>query len=608
MKLFECVILLLLSTVAFSQSPVEYDVSFDNAVHHEARITVTWRNIGSEPLQMRMSRSSPGRYATHEFGKNVYKVWVVDGDGNQLDYTRPNPYQWDVAGHDGTVSVTYTLYADRAGGTYSGIDLTHAHLNMPATFMWARGFDDHPISISFNPVADDWKVATQLVPTEDDFVFTAPDLQYFLDSPTELSNFSLRTWEVESNGDIYTFRLAVHHDGTEEDVDTYLEMAKNVVDAQIEIFGELPEFDNGTYTFIADYLPYVAGDGMEHRNSTIIASTQSLIDSEFSQIGTLSHEFIHAWNVERIRPADLEPFDFERANMSQSLWFAEGFTSYYGGLAVRRAGEMTIKKYTGLLASSINTVTYSPGRAFSSAPGMSMQAPFVDAATAMDPTNFPNTFISYYTYGAALGLALDLSLRKQFENVTLDSLMQRMWQIHGKTEIPYSNSNLLKALSEVTGDERFANRFFDQYINGQELPDYESLLANAGLLLRKKNAGSATLGPVSLEFEGKVGVISGNTIIGSPLYAAGIDRGDQIVAIDRLKIRSEGRWDNVLGRYEPGDTATIHFVQRGIERSAQITFIEDPTLEVVTYESADMNVSDSQLAFRLSWLGLSSGD
>ena len=154
MKLFECVILLLLSTVAFSQSPVEYDVSFDNAVHHEARITVTWRNIGSEPLQMRMSRSSPGRYATHEFGKNVYKVWVVDGDGNQLDYTRPNPYQWDVAGHDGTVSVTYTLYADRAGGTYSGIDLTHAHLNMPATFMWARGFDDHPISISFNPVAD----------------------------------------------------------------------------------------------------------------------------------------------------------------------------------------------------------------------------------------------------------------------------------------------------------------------------------------------------------------------------------------------------------------------------------------------------------------------
>lgn len=603
MKLLVTITLLVLSTGAFSQSPVEYDVSFDNAVHHEARITVTWRDIGDEPLEMRMSRSSPGRYAIHEFAKNVYKVWVVDGEGNPLEYTRPNPYQWDVAGHDGTVSVTYTLYADRAGGTYSGIDLTHAHLNMPATFMWARGFDDHPISISFTPAADDWKVATQLAPTDDEFVFTAPNLQYFLDSPTELSNFLMRTWKVDSNGESYTFRLAVHHDGTEEDVDTYFEKAKKVVAAQIEIFGELPDFDFGTYTFIADYLPYVSGDGMEHRNSTILASTQSFIDAEFSQIGTLSHEFIHAWNVERIRPAGLEPFDFERANMSRNLWFAEGFTSYYGGLAVRRAGESTVGKYTGSLANSINTVTNSPGRGFASAPGMSMQAPFVDAASAIDPTNFSNTFISYYTYGAALGLALDLTLREKFDDVTLDSLMQQVWRSHGKTEVPYTNDDLHQALAEVTGDERFANEFFGQYINGQELPDYESLLANAGLLLRKKNSSGATLGPVSLEFEGKDGFISGNTIIGSPLYAAGLDRGDQIVAIDRLKIRSEGRWENAIGRYEPGDTAMIHFIQRGVERSAEITFAEDARLEVVTYESADMDLTDAQQAFRTRWLG-----
>ena len=117
----------------WAQSPVEYDVSFNNAVHHEARISVTWRGIGEAPLQMRMSRSSPGRYAIHEFAKNVYQVWVVDGQGNRLTFSRPSPYQWDVAGHDGSVTVTYTLYADRAGGTYSGIDLTHAHLNMPAS-------------------------------------------------------------------------------------------------------------------------------------------------------------------------------------------------------------------------------------------------------------------------------------------------------------------------------------------------------------------------------------------------------------------------------------------------------------------------------------------
>jgi predicted metalloprotease with PDZ domain len=469
--------------------------------------------------------------------------------------------------------------------------------------MWARGFDDRPITVSFIPPGDDWKVATQLAATDDDFVFTAPDLQYFLDSPTELSNFSLRTWDVESNGKTVTFRLAVHHDGTEGDVDTYLEKAKKVVAAQTRIFGELPDFDFGTYTFIADYLPYVSGDGMEHRNSTIIANTQSFIDADFSQLGTLSHEFIHAWNVERIRPADLEPFDFEKANMSKSLWFAEGFTSYYGGLAVRRAGESTLKKYAGSLADSINTVTNSPGRSFASAPGMSMQAPFVDAASAIDPTNFSNTFISYYTYGAALGLALDLTLREEFDSVTLDSLMQQMWQSHGKNEVAYTNGDIRVALAAVTGDERFARQFFDEYIDGQALPDYKALLSNAGLLLRKKNAGNATLGPVSLEFEGKSGIIAENTIIRSPLYAAGLDRGDQVVAIDRLKIRSQDRWDNAVGRYKPGDTATIHFLQRGVERSAEITFTEDPELEVVTYESADMEVSKAQLDFRNAWLG-----
>ncbi len=595
--------LLCLPLPVFGQAPIEYDVSFENAAHHEARITVTWTDIGDAPLQVRMSRSSPGRYALHEFAKNVYQVWVVDGAGNPLTFTRPDPYQWDVSGHDGTVSVTYTLYADRAGGTYSGIDLTHAHLNMPATFMWARGFDERPINVTFSPAVDDWRVATQLAPTNDEFVFSAPDLQYFLDSPTELSNFSERAWTVRANGESATFKLAVHHDGSEEDVDRFLTMAKKVVAAQVEIFGELPSFDYGTYTFIADYLPYVSGDGMEHRNSTILASTQSLLDNDFGQLGTLSHEFIHAWNVERIRPASLEPFDFERANMSANLWFAEGFTSYYGPLAIRRADESTMADYLGALANSINTVSHSPGRTFASAPEMSMQAPFVDAASAIDPTNFVNTYISYYTYGAALGLALDLTLREQFDDITLDTLMRHIWQIHGTTELPYTNDDLRDRLAEVTGSERFATEFFAKFILGQDLPDYKSLLSNAGVLVRQKKSSGAYAGPVSLEFQGNDAIISDNTIIGSPLYEAGLDRGDTVVAIDRLKIRGQARWDNALRRYAPGDTATISYIQRGVPRSSEVEFIENPQLEVMTYEAADMDVSEEQLRFRTKWLG-----
>jgi predicted metalloprotease with PDZ domain len=608
MNKFFAFVLLIVPLASQAQSPVEYEISFDNAAHHEARISVTWRDIGDGPLQMRMSRSSPGRYAIHEFAKNVYQVSVVDGNGNPLTFSRPSPYQWDVAGHDGTVTATYTLYADRAGGTYSGIDLTHGHLNMPATFMWARGFDNRPIVVTFSPADESWKVATQLAPTDDPFIFTARDLQYFMDSPTELSNFSERSWELGSNDKTYTIRLVVHHDGTEEDIDTYLEKAKKVVAVQVAVFGELPDFDYGTYTFIADYLPHVAGDGMEHRNSTILASTQSLNQADFEQLGTLSHEFIHAWNAERIRPHRLEPFDFEQANMSLNLWFMEGFTSYYGPLAMRRAGELTIKEYAEAIAMPINTISFAPGRSFASSQGMSIQAPFVDAATSIDPTNFSNTFISYYTYGAAIGLALDLTLREKFDDVTLDTLMQCVWQVHGKTEVPYTTDDLRNALAQVTGSERFANEFFANYITGQELPGYESLLANAGMLLRKANEGDASVGPVSLEFEGRAAMIEENTIIGSPLYKAGLDRGDQILAVDRLKIESPQQWDHALRRYEPGDKATIRYIQRGVERTAELIFDEDNELEVVTYESADRGVSRRQLAFRRQWLGEDSED
>jgi predicted metalloprotease with PDZ domain len=229
---------------------------------------------------------------------------------------------------------------------------------------------------------------------------------------------------------------------------------------------------------------------------------------------------------------------------------------------------------------------------------MSIQAPFVDAASAIDPTNFSNTFISYYTYGAAVGLALDLAIRERFDGLSLDSLMQKMWSSHGKTEVPYTVDDIRQALVDVTDNERFANDFFARYINGTELPDYASLLGNAGFELRLANKGKATAGPVSLEFDGKDAIISGNTIIGSPLYDAGLDRGDQIIAIDRLRIRNQGKWNNALGRYEPGDTATIRFIQRGVERSSEITFDESPVLEIV-----EDDASDAQLAFREAWLG-----
>jgi predicted metalloprotease with PDZ domain len=594
---------LLVACAATSLSAqITYNAAFPNAVHHEAEISVTFSELPDGPLELRMSRSSPGRYAVHEFGKNVYNVHAVNSRGQPLEITRPDPYQWDVARHDGSVTVSYTLFADRAGGTYSGIDETHAHLNMPATFIWARGLHNRPIRITFRPpAASGWKVASQLGPTDDPMTYTAPHLQYFLDSPTELSDHTMRTWEVASNGRAYTMRMAVHHDGTEAEVDAFVEMAKKVVDEEIAVFSEPPAFEFDTYTFIADYLPYVSGDGMEHRNSTILASTSSLRTRAAGLVSTVSHEFFHAWNVERIRPRSLEPFDYERANMSGELWFAEGFTSYYTSVLLKRAGLRTLDEYARGLSGGLDFVITSPARRFFSAVEMSMQAPFVDAARSVDPTNRANTFISYYTWGSVIGLNLDLTLRSQFDR-TLDGFMRSMWRKYGKTEIPYTVDDLEQTLAEFTGNRAFAEEFFGRFIRGREVPDYEGLLANAGFVLRKASPGVPYVG-VNLNEDSTGVFISAGTTIGRPAYDAGLDRGDRFISVDGTPVASVDEFRTAYLKHVPGDDMEVVYEQRGQTKTATLRLIENPHLEVLTYEEAGMAVTDEMRRFRESWLG-----
>jgi predicted metalloprotease with PDZ domain len=276
------------SQFSFAAQKINYQASFNNAVHHEAEISATFSDVTQTVLEVRMSRSSPGRYALHEFAKNVYHLSAVDSKGKSLKVTRPDPYQWNISGHDGEVTVNYTLFADRADGTYSQVDRTHAHLNMPATFIWAKGFEQAPIKVTFKPFDKKWKVATQLKKTSKKYRFTAPNLAYFMDSPTELSDHQVRQWKVKSNNKSYKIKLAVHHDGNEEDLAEYTRQAKAVLVEQAKVFGEYPDFDYGEYVFIACYLPHVKGDGMEHRNSTILTHSTSLDEKEFKQLGTLN--------------------------------------------------------------------------------------------------------------------------------------------------------------------------------------------------------------------------------------------------------------------------------------------------------------------------------
>ncbi len=595
--------LVLAAAPAWAQQgpPVQYELSFDNAVHHEARITVTYRDVGPAPVRFEMSRASPGRYAIHEFAKNVYSVSAVDGAGRPLRVERTDPYGWTVPGHDGTVSLSYTLYADRGDGTYSQIDATHAHLNMPATLMWARGFGDRPALVRFRPHAPDWKVATQLRPTDDPNAFYAPDFQYLMDSPAELSDHMVREWQVDDAGAPRTIRIAVHHAGSEAEADTFAEKAKKVVAEQVAVFGDVPDFDFGTYTFLADYVPHATGDGMEHRNSTYITDTRGLAEADYDQIGTLSHEFIHAWNVERLRPRELEPFDFSRANPTPSLWFAEGFTSYYGPLAIHRAGESTVDQFLAEMGGQLNYILNAPARQYGSPQEMSLRAPFTDAAASIDPTN-PNIFASYYPYGAVIAFALDLTLRGRGE-VTLDDYMRHMWRTHGVGERPYAPDDLKRGLAEVTGDPAFAEVFFASSVQGSDLPDFAPLLAQAGVVLRPRNAERAWVGPANVQATGAVVRLTGAPAPGTPLYVAGVERGDQLVSLGDRRIDSQAAWTEALTAARPGEQAELRFIQRGAERTATLRFGPDPAIELVRVEAAGGQATPQQLAFREAWLG-----
>jgi predicted metalloprotease with PDZ domain len=597
-------LLLLPALPLAAQGSVHYDVSFPNAAHHEAQITVEYRRVPPVPLTIRMSRTSPGRYALHEFAKNVYGVRAFDGQGRQLPLLRPDLHQWTVPEHDGTVRFSYTLFGDRADGTYAGIDVTQAHLNIPAAFAWARGTVGWPISITFRPPpGSGWQVATQLVPTDDPWTFTSPNLGHFLDSPTRLSAMTWREWQVESLGKSYTIRLALAHDGTEAEADEYAALARRVVDEQHGIWGELPAFDHGTYTFIAAYNPWVAGDGMEHRNSTILTSTVPLGAGMLSQLGTLSHEFFHAWNVERLRPASLEPFDFGEASLPGELWLAEGFTSYYQNIAIRRAGIIDDDRYAGMLSGMLNAVINGRGRRFFSPVEMSAQAPFVDAAVSVDPQNRANTFLSYYTWGAAIGLGLDLTLRTRFPGLTLDSYMRALWERHGRPEAPYTMDDLVIALAELTSDPGFAEEFFGRHIAAPDVVDYAELLAAAGFRLRRALPGQASLGPLPLRVQDGRLIVAGSTLIGTPWYDAGVDREDRLIALDGEPLTSAAQVAALGNNRRPGETAALTWAKRGVERTAQVRFVESEQLEVVTFETAGEPVPPAARALREAWLG-----
>ena len=228
-------------------------------------------------------------------------------------------------------------------------------------------------------------------------------------------------------------------------------------------------------------------------------------------------------------------------------------------------------------------------------------AVFTDAGVSIDKTNFPNIFASYYPYGGALALALDLTLRTRYDK-TLDDYMTAAWKKFGKPEIPYNVAGLQDVLAAIT-DKKFAETWFASYIYGHEPIDYNALLAPAGFLLKNADQGKAWIGSTRAFTEKEGLIIESNTLRGTPVYAAGLDVDDKIVALDNQDVRTVADLHTILSHLHPGTSVSIRYMHRNAEKNATITPAENPYVTVETFEQAGRPVTAAIQEFRKKWLG-----
>jgi predicted metalloprotease with PDZ domain len=268
----------------------------------------------------------------------------------------------------------------------------------------------------------------------------------------------------------------------------------------------------------------------------------------------------------------------------------------------------TAAAFNGLISSML----HNPARLVRSAVDMSRMAVFTDGGRSVDRTNWPISYISYYPFGGAIALALDLTLRERSRNtITLDDYMRAMWRVHGKpggarpgtVDRPYTLDDAMARLAEVSGDPAFARDFFARYVSGHEAADYERLLRLAGFVLRRTNPGRASLGEIRLDERGSSVRVASPPFIGDPLYEAGLDLDDEIRELDGVTVRSYSDVARVLDRHRPGDRITIGFVNRlGRGSKQSLALIEDATLELIPAERAGETLTAEQRAFRQRWL------
>ena len=492
---------------------------------------------------------TPGSYLIREFERNV-QDFAADANGPALDWEKVNKDTWRVKTNGARQwRVTYRVYANELTVRTNELNSDHAFWNNAALLMYPDGRLNAPSILRVIPPSG-WKVATGLpaVAVQQN-TFRAENFDILYDSPFEVSNFKEIKFEVRG----VPHRIVIDGDGN-YDPQRMRNDVQKIVEAETGMFGAIPYHD---YTFIL-HLRSNTGGGLEHLNSTALGFRRFGFSNPegYRRFAALvAHEFFHLWNVKRIRPDALGPFDYTIENYTRNLWVAEGITDYYGNLMVRRAGLISEKDYLDQLARRIQNFQNTPGRLEMSAEDASFNAWIKEYRP---DENSVNSQISYYDKGELLGLLLDLYIRRHTNNAkSLDDVMRYLYHEYYEKNRNYTPADFQKACELIAGAS--LEEFFAKYVRGvNELP-YNEVLAAAGLRLEtgEGNSGAPMKPYLGAEIEESGGFVSvRNVRAGTPAYEQGLNAKDQIIALDGVRVNKE-LLETLVAAKRPGDVVHV---------------------------------------------------
>jgi predicted metalloprotease with PDZ domain len=564
-------LLLVLPLLVVAQAPPPVNIAFTVTMSkphtHLFEIEVAIRRAGNGPQaeQLVMPVWTPGSYLIREFERHVQDFAVVSESGQPLKWEKTNKNTWRVITNGARAwQATYRVYGNELSVRTSELNSDHAFWNNANLLMYLEGYLKSPSTVRVE-APDVWKVATGLPPEPGQRnIFRAENFDILYDSPFEASNFKTIVFNVKS----VPHRIVIDGAGN-YDPERMRRDVQKIVETQVELMGgEIPYRD---YTFIL-HLRANAGGGLEHLNSAALGyprfgfrirsgdratsaapNTTDTPERDYRGfLSLVSHEFFHLWNVKRIRPDALGPFDYTQENYTKVLWVAEGITDYYADLVLRRAGLISESEFLSATAKAIQNMQNTPGRLEQSVEESSFDA---WVKYYRQDENSVNSQVSYYDKGALLGLLLDLEIRKRSGGAkSLDDVMRHLYAEFFKKNRNYGPADFQKASELMAGGS--LEEFFSKYVRGKEELDYNAALAAAGLRLETSAATDAKVyfGADVTQEDDRLMVK--RVYAGSPAYEQGLNAGDQIVAMDNMRVTKDF-FNARMAEKKPGDLVNL---------------------------------------------------